>query len=44
MNTLYSFMKYREICFARIFAKFKYLGEFLVYDEHSNFGAVKKCW
>ena len=20
------------------------LGEFMVYDEHSSFGAVKKCW
>ena len=22
----------------------KLLGEFMVYDEHSSFGAVKKCW
>ena len=22
----------------------KSLGEFMVYDEHSSFGAVKKCW
>ena len=22
----------------------KSLGEFMVYDEHFNFGAVKKCW